>query len=340
MNVLITGASGFIGSHLTKVFCRRHAVSVLVRQDSNRDFLRHYPITLLEGDLRDRAFLTQAAKGFDLVIHAGGKVNDWGSYPDFLETNVQGSLNLLEALSPGTRLIFFSSIAVLGEEDCRTPKDEESPYKPVCPYLFESWLPSGMNHYRLTKTLAEQMLIQKAEISGLALTVIRPVWVFGPREFHAGPYEYCKSVQDGLPALPGSWDNLFHVIFVEDLARLTLRIAEAQRPGIQVYNAGQPEIPLMSDYWKLFCQAMGLAQPRVFPPWLLYPLALLLEILWTLAGARNPPLLTRARLYLFAANNVYSAQKVCREFAFHDFTPLPRAVRKTVRWWKLYKYLS
>lgn len=379
MNVLITGAAGFIGSHLVKVFCRRHRVTALVRKTSSRRFLARYPVEILEGDLADRTLLAAAVPRFDLVIHAAGKVSDWGSYPEFFAANVEGTLNLVETLAPAAsdtpvapgppatapapesgatrvgqqgpggptsapparrpRLILISSNAVLGEEDCPFPKDETAPYRPVLSYPLESWLPSAMNHYRLTKTLAEQTVISKAEGRGFDLTVVRPVWVFGPREFHAGPFEYCRTVLAGAPLMPGSRRNRFHVIFVEDLARLVLAVAEHQPAGIHVYNAGQPDVPLMDAFWSLFCQALGHPQPVPFPPAILLPLAILLEFLYTLAGAASPPLFTRARLTMFAADNVYAVDKVQRVFGFTSFTPLSRAIRKTVRWWRRYQFL-
>jgi len=340
MKVLITGATGFIGSHLTKVFHRNHDVTVLVRKNSRRDFISRYPIKFLEGDLRDENFLAESLRGFDLLIHAGAKVSDWGEYQDFFETNVLGSLRLIEALPDRTRMIYVSSNAVLGEEDCSQAKDEDEPYKPVCPYFLESFLPSGMNHYRLSKTIAEQMILHKAEIKKIDLTVIRPVWVFGPLEFHAGPYEYCKTLLSGIPVMPGSSKNRFHCIFVEDLAKLVLCVAEKQRQGIFVYNAGNPEIPLMEEYWELFSKALGTSKPHIFHPFLLYPLAIFLEIIWTLFKAKKPPLFTRARLYMFHANNVYSVEKIRSDFGFEAFTPFSRAVRKTVRWWRMNKFLT
>ncbi len=340
MKVLITGATGFIGSHLVKAFCRRHDVTALVRATSKRDELARYPVRLAEGDLTDRDRLPPLITGgFDLVVHAAARVTDWGSYPEFYAANVEASVNLIDAFPRGTRMIFISSNAVVGEEDCPTPKSEEAPYRPVLPYPGERLLPSAMNHYRLTKALAEQMLIRKAEVKGIDLTVVRPVWVFGPREFHAGPYEYCRAVLDGLPLLPGSPRNRFHVIFVEDLARLVLALAENQPPGIQIFHAGHPEVPRMQEYWDLYCRELGRPRPRVFPPWVLLPVAFALELLYTLGGAVRPPLFTRARLTMFAADNVYATDKIRNRFPGFAFTPLDRAVRKTVRWWRRYKFL-
>lgn len=339
MKVLITGAAGFVGSHLVKAFCRRHEVTALVRATSKRAFLARYPIRVVEADLTDRARLAPLLAGFDLVVHAAARVSDWGSYPEFFAANVEASLNLVEALPPRTRLIFLSSTAVIGEEDCPSAKDETAPYRPVLPYVGERLLPSAMNHYRLTKAIAEQMVIRKAETKALDLTVVRPVWVFGPREFHAGPYEYCRTVLDGLPLLPGSPSNRFHVIFVEDLARLVLALAEAPPPGLAIYHAGHPEVPRMQEYWDLYCRALGRPRPRIFPPALLMPVAFALEWLYALAGTSRPPLITRARLTMFAADNVYAVDRIRQRVPGFVFTPLARAVRKTVRWWRLYKFL-
>lgn len=340
MKILITGATGFIGSHLTRTFCRDHQVFALVRPGSDARFIRRYPITRVEGDLHSGEALKTLLAGIDLVIHAAARASDWGDYPDFHQVNVEGSLNLINALPATAKMIHISTNAVLGEEDHSGPKPENAPYSPVLPYVFESFLPSGMNHYRLSKALAEQLVIRRAEIRGIPLTVIRPVWVYGPREFHAGPYEYCQTVQIGIPALPGCSTNRFHVIFVEDLARIVKHIAERQAPGIEIYHVGNPEIPFMADYWRGFCRELKCSRPKELPKFLVYWLGIFLEAIWMLWGAKNPPLLTRARIYLFYAENVYTVNKLLQDFPEVSFTPLARGIRKTVRWWRLNGFLD
>ena len=299
-----------------------------------------YPLEIVEGDLSSREFLRQALKSFDLVIHVASKVSDWGSYGDFFETNVLGSENLIEAIPPAARMIYISSNAVLGEEDSKDAKPEAAPYRPVLDYFLERLIPSGMNHYRLTKALAEQLLIHRAGKKNIDLTVIRPVWVYGPREFHAGPYEYCKTVLTGIPLIPGTTDNFFHVIFVEDLARIVHEVARRQPRGVTIYHSGGSIVPLMESYWETFCRALGVEKPRNLPKFLVYPFALLLEAIWHLAGSRNPPLFTRARLYMFYASNVYGTEALKKDFHLEARTPLEKGIKKTVRWWRLYGFLN
>lgn len=341
MKVLVTGANGFIGSHIVRAFhkSRRAEVLALVRARADLKFIDQYKPQIIRGDFSGDAPLPDAVKSADAIIHVGAKVGDWGDYRDFFKANVLGSLKLFDSTSPDSLFIFVSSNAVMGEEDNPNPKDEKAPYRPVLDYFLETSMGSGMNHYRLTKALAEMFLVNRAKKTGRRLTVVRPVWVYGPREFHAGPYEYCKTVKDGLPFMPGSDKNRFHTIYAGDLARIIQTITENLRPGVNIYNVGNPEVPLMADYWGSFCDAMGKGRPMHLPKALLYPPALLLEAAYTAFGSPQPPLFTRARVYMFYANNVYDVKKVINEYNITWFTPLERATRLTVRWWRQNGYL-
>ena len=83
------------------------------------------------------------------------------------------------------------------------------------------------------KMLAEKEAIRFANENGLNLTVIRPVWVYGPREFHAGPYEFCKSLTNGCRILPMGKNNKFHVIYVKDLVK-AIMLAMMKAPRMTV----------------------------------------------------------------------------------------------------------
>jgi nucleoside-diphosphate-sugar epimerase len=196
-----------------------------------------------------------------------------------------------------------------------------------------------MNHYRETKALGEKLAIDLARAKDLDLTVLRPVWVFGPREFHAGPFEYAKAAATGTPVFPGSKDNLFHVVYADDVARAVACVLEKKPTGVRIYNVGTPTVPRMHDYWGLYAKHLGVRQPAPLASWLLWPLALLLEALYALFGAKRPPLLTRGRLYMCYANNVYETTRIERDLGFVADSDLDRAVRVTVRWWRLYGFL-
>jgi len=275
----------------------------------------------------------------DLVIHVAAKVGDWGDYACFHKVNVEGSLALIDAISTETRMIHISSTAVLGEEDFPEPKPVDAPFRPRLDYPFESMLPSGMNHYRISKAIAEKLVVRRARIKGTSLTVLRPVWIYGPREFGAGPYEYCKALADGVPAVLGASPKLFQVIFVQDLARVILRVAEAQKPGIKLYNVGNPDIPSIRKYWGTWCRETGFRGPLYVPQAFLSPLGFAIEAVWTMLGVKTPPLLTRARISMYYNNNIYDVRGIIEDYNLGEFTPLVHGIRKTVRWWKMNGFL-
>ncbi|PKL47228.1 MAG: NAD-dependent epimerase [Candidatus Riflebacteria bacterium HGW-Riflebacteria-2] len=341
MKVLVTGANGFIGSHIVRAFCKpaRAEVTAFVRPSADLRFIRRYPVAIMHGDLAGGSFDSSQMQPFDTIVHAGGKVGDWGDYQDFYRTNVLGSLALFDSTRPDSGFVYISSNAVLGEEDEPQAKAENAERRPVLEYAGENLLPSAMNHYRLSKAVAEILLIARARQQGRRLTVIRPVWVFGPREFNAGPYEYCKTVKSGVPMMPGHDSNRFHTIYAGDLAKIVVKVSENLKAGVNIYNAGNPQVELMKDYWAAFCSAMGVKPPQHLPKWLLYPPAMMLEAAYSLTGAAEPPLFTRARVYMFYATNVYNVSKVIDDYGIEHFTSLEKATRTTVRWWRMNGYL-
>ncbi|MBI5546575.1 MAG: NAD-dependent epimerase/dehydratase family protein [Deltaproteobacteria bacterium] len=343
MIVALTGANGFLGSHIARALTRAGlTVRALVRQGASTRYLKRLQHLELR-ELADTSLpcLRQALAGADALVHNAALARDWGRYRDFHEANVLYTRRALEvAAELGIRqVVHISSNAVLGEEDCREPKAVSAPYRARLPYLLEGLLPSAMNHYRVTKAEGEKAALEIARGAKLDLTVLRPVWIFGPREEHSGPYEYCRTVVSGTPLFPGTDDNLFHAVYVEDVAR-AVRLALAKRlPGVHLFNIGPKEVLPMRRYFGLYCAALGRKQPAKLPKWLLYPLALLLEASSLLLRTKNPPLLTRARLYMLYANNVYDVSDAERLLGFRAETDLALAVRKTVRWWRLNRFL-
>jgi len=345
-NIFLTGATGFIGSHIVDSFLESgHEVRALVRPSSNLRFIKKYiengKMIAVNGDVTREAGLEDKLAGCDVVVHVASFVGDWGEKEDYYRTNVGGAKNLLKSskLAGIKSFMLISSNAVLGEEDCLTPKNEDSPYNPNFPYFLSRLFESDMNHYRNSKMLAEKEAICFCKQNGMDLTIIRPVWVYGPREFNAGPYIFCKSVQEGNRFFPGCKSNKFHNIYVEDLSEMTLRLLEKQKAGINIFNAGSESIPTMDEFWSLFCDALGKKPPIYLPRSLVYPMGLCLEATYKLLKAKKAPLLTRARVEMGYCNNVYDTRKIIAEIEDFKETPLKEGVRKTVGWWKENGYL-
>lgn len=335
--VMITGATGFIGSHIARAFCENEIkVVCLIRNNSNISNLAGLPVELKIGDIRKSKDLTQSFAGCDWVIHNAAKVSDWGEYAEFYETNVRGTLNVLEAcVQAGVEnIIMTGSNSVYGEEHSFLIKDENSPYNSHYPYFLDTLFPCRLNFYRDTKALAKKEALNFAAVNNLNLMIIEPVWVYGEREWNVGFYEYLKTAKSGIPFLPGSKLNKFHVIYAGDLARAYYLTYLKQLKGINCFLIGNETAEPMERIYQLFCQEAGIKKPGNIPKIFSYPAAFFLELFYTLIKASKPPLLTRGRVNMFYDNIEYSIKKAKRILGFTNAYSLEDGIKRTVSWYK------
>ena len=172
MRVLVTGASGFLGSHIAEQLSKEgHTVRALVRKSSNRRFLETLPgVEFAEGSVEDAAKVDLAAKGVDAIVHSAGLVKARNK-DEFHATNVVGTTNLLAAgKAQGKKLkrfVFVSSLAAVGPSPDGRPVDGEREPNPV-------------THYGRSKLEAERAV--RAAKGELPVTVIRPPLIYGPRD--------------------------------------------------------------------------------------------------------------------------------------------------------------
>lgn len=340
--VLLTGASGFIGSHVLEALTAAGIpVAVLARRTANLAHLLPLKPEIRYGDLQDLASVCEAVQGCAGVIHTAALAKDWGRREDFFATNVVGTLNVLEAARRRRlrQVIITGSISSYGEEDSRETKDETFPYRSHYPYFLDGWFASGFNHYRDSKAAATEQAAAFAQAHGLNLTVIEPAWVFGEREFGTGFYSYVRAVQGGARFMPGSTRNRFHVIYARDLARAYVLAWQAKRPGVERIIVGNPEAEPMHRVFSLFCRAAGLPPPRLLPKWSVYPAAFAWELAATLARSRQPPLLTRGRVNMFYDSIQFSTAKARRTLGFECDYTLEQGVRQTVAWYQQHHLL-
>ena len=344
--LFLTGATGFIGSHLLEKFVEEdYNIVALVRPTSNLKFIKPYinknQIEIREGDLKDKKGLYGLMADCDSLIHCASFVGDWGRKEDYYKTNVQGTRNILEAgKEQGVDFtILVSSNAVLGEEDCVNAKKEYSPYNPVFPYFLENIFKSDMNHYRNTKALAEKEAVDFSLENKLNLTVVRPVWTYGPREFNAGPYIFCKSILSNNRFFPGLKTNKFHTVYVKDLAEMIFKLTEKRKEGVNIFNAGSRNVETLDVFWKTFCDVLKKEPPIYLPRNIAYPIGLGMELLYKTFKSKESPLLTRARVEMGYCNNIYDVSKIHEEIDLIKETPLRIGIEKTVRWWKENGYL-
>ena len=335
--VMITGATGFIGSHITRAFCASQVkVGCLIREGSSLANLEGLPVEYRTGDIRNTGDLARAFTGYDWVIHNAAKVSDWGHYDEFYQTNVIGTVNVLTAcVQTGIKNILITgSNSVYGEENSPIIKDEDSSYNSHYRYFGDSLFPCKLNYYRDTKALAKKEALAFATTHDLNLTILEPVWVYGERELNGGFYEYLKTAKAGIPFVPGAKHNKFHVIYAGDLARAYVLAYTKQLAGINCLLVGNEQVESMDRIYGLFCSEAGLKKPGNLPKALTYPAALLMELLYTLVNSPSPPLLTRGRVNMFYDNIEFSVEKARRLLGFRSSFSLEEGVKRTVLWYK------
>lgn len=335
-SVMITGATGFIGSHAAEEFCNRGVrVGCLVRESSDISNIEGLPIELRQGEVENLESMRAAFKGYDCVIHIAAYAKDWGDYECFYGINVDGTLNVLKAcVENGIRqVILTSSVSVYGEENFKGVKDENCPYNSHYPYFMDSIFPSGLNYYRDTKAMAKKVAIEYAGKNGINLTVIEPVWVYGEREFNTGFYEYLATARSGIPFLPGSKRNKFHVVYAKDLARAYYLAFKNKLEGIHSFIIGNEKAEQMDRIYSLFCREAGIKKPMNAPKAFVYPAAFIMELLYTVLRIKKPPLLTRGRVNMFYDNIEYSTEKARTQLGFTAEYSLEEGIKKTVAWY-------
>ncbi len=335
--VMITGATGFIGSHLIRAFCENQVgVGCLIRNDSNQINLKELSVEIKTGDIENIEDLTKAFSGYEWVIHNAAKVSDWGDYEEFYQTNVIGTVNVLRACVRAgiNNILMTGSNSVYGEENCDIIKNEQSPYNSHYPYFGDGLFPCKLNYYRDTKALAKKEALAFAARHNLNLTILEPVWVYGEREFNTGFYEYLKAAKEGIPFVPGTKQNNFHVIYAGDLAKAYFLAFKKQLTGIHCILVGNQRSENMDKIYELFCSEAGLKKPGNLPKALVYPVAFLMELLFTLFHSPSPPLLTRGRVNMFYDNIEFSVEKASQVLGFRNSFSLEEGVRRTVLWYK------
>lgn len=341
--VLITGATGLIGSHVAEYFNAAGIETVcLVRKNSNTDFLRSIKTEIVYGDICDKNFLKNFfSSGINFIVHTAAMVGDWGNYADFYNTNVVGTLNVLDAAQYNSikDLIITGSVSCYGEESSGLIKDETYKYNPHYKYFLDSLFPSCMNYYRDTKAEANIKAIEYAAKYSMNLTILNPAWVYGEREFHSGFYDFLKNIKNGLAIVPGNKSNKFHTIYARDLAKIYYLAYTKKLKGVNEFLAVSPSAEYLYILLDMFCQKAGYKIPVRIPKVLIYPPALITELIFTLLKIKKAPSISRARVNIFYDNIEYSSKKMMDALEFTPDYTLEEGIENTVSWYQNNNYL-
>ncbi len=279
--ILITGASGFVGSHLAGELRRRgHDVHCLVRSTSDISVLQGLGVTLHIGDLRDPASLAFPARDAEYIYHCAAAllVTDEET---FFAVNRDGTKNLLNAAREQAshtlkRFILVSSQAAAGPTTTTTPRKESDPEQPI------SW-------YGRSKLEAERAVLEFAK--SLPATIVRPSSVYGERERDVS--QTFPMVERRIHPVLGIQKKYVVMVYVEDLVQGMIAAAESPVSPGQIYFLNHPRILTTKEVIKTMAAAIdrpfGLTLPT--PTFVFKLAAPLAELAYELA--RDRPSTTR-----------------------------------------------
>jgi len=241
VKALVTGGTGFVGSHLIDALLRRgDEVSALVRTPARAAGLADRGVRLVTGDLDALEALRQAAEGADVVYHVAGRVAARDD-AEFLQANRQGTVNLLSAArDTGTpRFVFVSSLAAAGPAPRGAPLAGDEPPRPVTAY--------GRSK------LAGEEVVRAAP---LPWVILRPPMVYGPRDTEV--LKLFKLARWGVAPIFGKGDQELSAVFGPDLAEALIAA------GISPNAVGRTYLPCHPDVFtsRAFARAVGTAVGR------------------------------------------------------------------------------
>ncbi len=230
--VLVTGASGFVGSTLTQELVRQgHDLRVLVRKSSELHHLDGAKLEQVVGDLREPNSLREAARGVEVVFHIAGVISA-RNREEFFKHNAEGTKNMAEAAAEAgvKRLVYTSSLAAGGPSPLGGRRQEEETPEPV-------------SHYGQSKLGGEKALQEVG--ARLNSVIIRPPAVYGPRD--RGIFTFFETIQKGIVPLLGLEKpdpRRYSFVHVEDLVRGIIAAGfteENLKPGEIFYISGDGE---------------------------------------------------------------------------------------------------
>lgn len=218
MKALVTGGTGFVGSHVARALAAEgHSVRVLHRASSKLTLLEGVPFEGAPGDIRDAASLRAACEGCDWVFHVAAVSDYWRSTQDeIIEANVRGTKRVLQAAKEAgvRRVVFTSSAAAVGLHADGSPSDESDGFNGS----------SARFPYAYSKAMAE-VVCQEAVSGGQDVVIVNPVVVIGPGDVNRISGELILSVAQLGPAVPVPPGGVA-ISDVRDIARWHVRAAE------------------------------------------------------------------------------------------------------------------
>ncbi len=327
MKAFVTGATGFVGSHVARALADNGAeLRLLVRSTSNPKNIDSLRADRVIGDLRDPASLEKAMAGCDTVFHVAADYRLWVRDPDQMyRSNVDGTRALLEAASKnGVRhAVYTSSVATMGFNSNGHPADECSPVS----------LDNMIGHYKRSKFLAEQVAIDAAK-SGMHVVIVNPTTPVGEQDIKPTPTG--RIIVDFLKKkFPAYVDTGLNLVDVTACARGHIAALEKGKSG-ERYILGGENLTLKQILDKL-AAITGLPSPSVRVPYVVALATGVVDEVVTGHIFKREPRATIDAVRMGRKKMWVSSAKAERELGW-KVVPVDDALRRAAEWFRAHGY--
>ncbi|MFI5107898.1 MAG: hopanoid-associated sugar epimerase [Terriglobales bacterium] len=327
MKVFVTGATGFVGSHVARVLSQQGAeLRLLVRAASRTENLEGLRAERVTGDLCDAEALRQGMSGCELVFHVAADYRLWAPDPrEIYRANVEGTRTVLEAAraAGGRRVVHTSSVGTIGFRTNGRPADENSPVA----------LADMIGAYKRSKFMAEQVAM-KAACGGLDVVIVNPTTPVGEQDIKPTPTG--RVIVDFLKRkFPAYVDTGLNLVDVRECARGHAAAAEKGRRG-ERYILGGEDLTLKQILDRL-AAITGLPSPKVKLPYAVALAAGAVDTLFTGVLLGREPRVTLDSVRMGRKKMFASSAKAERELGW-KVVPVDDALRRAVEWFRAHGY--
>jgi dihydroflavonol-4-reductase len=326
--ILVTGATGFVGSAVLRALVARgERVRVLARVSSPRRNLDGVVCDVAEGDMTDAASMAKAMQGVRFLYHVAADYRLWARDPgEIRRANLAGAEAVMAAaLAAGVeRIVYTSSVATLRAADAATVVDETAP-------LAEQ---EAVGAYKQSKVAAERLVERMVAEQGLPAVIVNPSTPIGPRDIKPTPTGrmVLEAAQGKIPAFVDTGLNLVHV---DDVAAGHLLAMEKGRVG-ERYVLGGQDMSLKAMLADIAALTGRKAPTVALPRGPLYPLAYVAEGIARATG--KEPMLTRDALKMASHHMFFSSARAERELGYAA-RPYTEALADAIAWFREAGYL-
>ena len=325
MRVLVTGATGFTGGHLARSLRSRGAgVRALVRDGSRAQDLGVAGIELVTGDLRDRAALTRAVAGVDIVYHIAAIYRSAGvSLDTYRAVNAVAVRALIESAAAAgvRRVVHCSTVGVHGDVE-HPPANEDAPLRPG-------------DVYQRTKLEGEQLAREAAARLGIEVTIARPTGIYGP-----GDRRLLKLFRAAVRRFPilGSGEIYYHLTYIDDLVEGFRLCGEDPAAANRTYILAGGEVTTLNELVATIADVAGVAPPRWhLPVWPFWVAGALCEAVCVPLGLEPP--IYRRRVDFYTKSRAFDIARARRELGYAPRVGLREGIRRTIDWYREHRWL-